>query len=362
MATPPPAQGAPQQGTRNNDPQQADVYFPIAGVDVSQALEMQTPDTTPLGINVRACEPSTLRMRGGSRPGISQYIPAQVDGDSVIQHLQIIVDPQALALGISFADVALPPLYIVDPSNLDRAILADGTTGWISDGEEGAAGGSGFHTNKKYKRKFAPLTITADNEDKTQGDTFTWTGSEFTNSTLQSGDSISSVNFSSPGAMASAPNGTYPITPSGAVISQAGGNKPYAITYVKGTLAVGAFQVSWVASASPDGGTFVNFGGGPQDFESPFAEEGDLDSSFSGGSFPFSIHVILAVTDNGDGTVTGTFTYSGDSNIVFEFTNPVVQTVEKSCNGTWVVGFSGNALSTLGGLIPLNAGVYTEAP
>src|SRR5580692_5847102 len=98
----PQAAGPPQPGTANQQPQIADLFFPISGVDVSVALENQTPDTTPEGLNVRAFDPTTNRARGGRRPGISKYIPAQPSGFNLIQHLQVVVDPQAIALGVSY--------------------------------------------------------------------------------------------------------------------------------------------------------------------------------------------------------------------------------------------------------------------
>lgn len=151
------------------DPQQQrDVLFPIYGTDISCALEQQPPDTTPLGINVRTFEPQTLRARGGSRPGISQYIPAlTAQGAHAIQMLGVIVDPQATALGISFDDSLTPFPYLPDSSNRGRAILGDGSIGWIfapSDvttfnkkKKTRGGGGSGFHTSKEYEREF-PIT------------------------------------------------------------------------------------------------------------------------------------------------------------------------------------------------------------
>ena len=124
-----------------------DIFFPSSGIDVSVALEAQTPNTCPSGTNVRAFEPLTQRMRGGSRSGLSKYINAQASGVSPIQMLGVIVDPQAIALGISFDDSVSPSPFIDDPSNLGRNILGDGSIGWIT------LGGSGFHTSNTYKRK-----------------------------------------------------------------------------------------------------------------------------------------------------------------------------------------------------------------
>ncbi len=90
-----------------------------------------------------------------------------------------------------------------------------------------------------------PLTITAKNQSKVFGATFTFTGTEFTSSGLQAPDTISRVTLTSAGAPASAPRGTYSIVPSAPV-----GLPPnkYGITFVNGTMQVGAIQ--FVQSAS----------------------------------------------------------------------------------------------------------------
>ena len=84
----------------------------------------------------------------------------------------------------------------------------------------------------------AGLTITADNESKVYGTTFTPDGtSQFTSSGLLTGDSISSVTLMSGAYAATAMVGgsPYPITPSAATGTGLGN---YAITYDTGTLTV----------------------------------------------------------------------------------------------------------------------------
>ncbi len=73
--------------------------FPSQGLDLTAEFELQRQGTTPVGQNVRFFESLTQRGRGGSRPGIAQYVPQQVSGSNLIQHLNYIVDPQADALG-----------------------------------------------------------------------------------------------------------------------------------------------------------------------------------------------------------------------------------------------------------------------
>jgi hypothetical protein len=95
----------------------------------------------------------------------------------------------------------------------------------------------------------APLTITADNETKTYGQTFTFNGKEFTTSNLYNSDSVRSVTLTSPGAPASATvaGSPYPITPSAAVGK---GLSNYAITYVDGSLTVIAAAVTITANST----------------------------------------------------------------------------------------------------------------
>src|SRR5258708_4052448 len=69
-----------------------DITFPIQGIDVSAALMLQRPKTTPVGNNVRAFEPGTNRARGGSRPGVQKYIQTRVAGTFNIQGIDTLVD------------------------------------------------------------------------------------------------------------------------------------------------------------------------------------------------------------------------------------------------------------------------------
>ncbi len=85
----------------------------------------------------------------------------------------------------------------------------------------------------------APLTITAKNQTKAYGSTFTFAGTEFTASGILTDDeaAVSSVTLTSAGAAASAKAGTYAIVPSAA---SGTGLDNYDITYVNGTMTVSA--------------------------------------------------------------------------------------------------------------------------
>lgn len=99
------------------------VMFPVAGVDVSTEFQRQPPQTTPVGQNVRAFDVLAERGRGGSRSGLSRFIDATVNGANLIQHLTVVVDPQADALAPSETDVDDIP----DPSDGGRNLLTDGS-------------------------------------------------------------------------------------------------------------------------------------------------------------------------------------------------------------------------------------------
>jgi hypothetical protein len=82
----------------------------------------------------------------------------------------------------------------------------------------------------------ASLTITANDEIKICGTTFTFDGTtEFTPSGLMNSDTVTFVTLTSAGALSSAPVGTYPIVPSAAVGT---GLSNYTITYVNSTMTV----------------------------------------------------------------------------------------------------------------------------
>ncbi|HRQ87362.1 MAG TPA: MBG domain-containing protein, partial [Bacteroidia bacterium] len=92
------------------------------------------------------------------------------------------------------------------------------------------------------------LTITADNQTKTYGDTFTFAGTEFGSSGLQNGETIGSVTLTSAGAVntATVSGGPYAIVGSGAT----GGTfdiANYDVTYVDGQLTVTPRQIEVTA-------------------------------------------------------------------------------------------------------------------
>lgn len=121
------------------DFQTTDLSFPLRGENLEWEFGDQPGLTTRLGKNVRAYEPSSDRARGGSRSGLSRFLLNQVPaGSHLIQHLEMIVDPQAPLLGLSFT---AGDTTINDTSDGGRAILDDASTRKIR------VGGSGYYTH-----------------------------------------------------------------------------------------------------------------------------------------------------------------------------------------------------------------------
>lgn len=94
--------------------QEMGVLFPTAGLDVTCEFGRQPFGTAAAGSNVRSYDPILSRARGGSRPGLSKLLADRVNGLAAVQHLSVLVDPQAEALNAD-SDNQLPG-YILDPS------------------------------------------------------------------------------------------------------------------------------------------------------------------------------------------------------------------------------------------------------
>jgi hypothetical protein len=99
--------------------------FPTKGLDVSHAHGVQPPGTTPVGTNVRVCEPSTLRLRGGSRPGLGKYVAGQVPvGSELVQELNTVIIADAAAIDGGIDD---PGTDLVDDPSSDGPSPSWGT-------------------------------------------------------------------------------------------------------------------------------------------------------------------------------------------------------------------------------------------
>ncbi len=84
-----------------------DLHFPASGIDLSAGFSRQPnrpigqqglyARTTPEGVNVRAYESLSQRVRGGSRPGMVRHLPVPVVADWIIQNIDLIVFTSASA-------------------------------------------------------------------------------------------------------------------------------------------------------------------------------------------------------------------------------------------------------------------------
>ena len=137
----------------------------------------------------------------------------------------------AKATGVLMADVTD---LTVNFSNNTNAGTATASASWI--GDDNHFGASGLTTFQIAK---LAITVTANDQTKVYGTTFSPTGNEFsiTSGTLVNAGDIASVTLNSPGAAAGATVGgsKYDIVPSAAVGPGAGN---YDITYAKGKLDV----------------------------------------------------------------------------------------------------------------------------
>ncbi|MGB7815932.1 MAG: MBG domain-containing protein, partial [Methylotenera sp.] len=126
------------------------------------------------------------------------------------------------------------------------AIVASNAT----DGTFNAANYSITYANGSLAVNPAALVVTASNQTKTYGQTFSFTGTEFTSSGLQNAETIGSATLSSAGAAATAgvAGSPYAIVASNAT----GGTfnaANYSITYANGSLAVNPAALVVTANA-----------------------------------------------------------------------------------------------------------------
>lgn len=120
------------------------VVFPTAGLEKTCEFGRQPSNTAPDGQNVRSTETLTLRARGGSRAGLSRYINDLVNGASVVQHLNILVDPTTPALDSDDASGA-----VADPSTNNLSVR--------NPGRFVRAGGSGRQPNRQRPQQANPI-------------------------------------------------------------------------------------------------------------------------------------------------------------------------------------------------------------
>lgn len=115
--------------------------FPEKGIDLQLPNSRRTPDTTDTAVNVRLYEALTHRARGGSRSGLSRYLPTALPG--AIQELNTVVHIEETATGganfqegdttwttISYSGTYVLGLNVTSASDL---LLSDDTNFLLSD-------------------------------------------------------------------------------------------------------------------------------------------------------------------------------------------------------------------------------------
>lgn len=91
--------------------------FPLFGIDLSAPYAEQRAGTTPEGENVVGYEPTSGRLRGGTRPGLLRYLDDQLVGP--IQHLNFVVSTDVNALAAAITSPPPPPIIYggAEPGN-----------------------------------------------------------------------------------------------------------------------------------------------------------------------------------------------------------------------------------------------------
>ncbi len=269
-----------------NNEKFVDILFPVHGINVACEIEQQPEQTTPIGENVRACEPGTQRLRGGARPGLSKYLPQLPSGPTKVQHLNIVVDPTTDALlGNNDTNRTGGGGFVLDPSTNNLSFR--------NPGRFVRSGGSGAAISRRVPK--IQLTITANDIEKSSGEEFVFDGSEFTVVGLQAGDVVTHVDFFSNGSAASATGGPFTIFATNATgtVSNGGAiNQKYNITYIVGEMTIGGIEFVQT--------NYERIGFGPSDgdvtFDDDVSDGNLLVVAVSGfGHFPGAV---LTVTDD----------------------------------------------------------------
>ena len=98
---------------------QLPIQFPIRGIDENGPHGAQSPDTCSEGVNMRAIDPVTGRVRGAQRSGLSQFTTVQPTGLGKIQHVA----------SVGYAASMITHTQI-DNLNFDEGSADDSLIGW----------------------------------------------------------------------------------------------------------------------------------------------------------------------------------------------------------------------------------------
>src|SRR6266542_1119051 len=148
-----------------------DLHFPACGIDLSRGFDRQPnrpmqngkyARTTPMGVNVRAFDPSTGRARGGQRAALARYINERVSGAHLIQLLDslTVVGYTAPGGGVQSSQSGrVVTLVAVSQGNI--RVADAGATSWTTPTNgNGALNASGtiFSASNQQKLYFADGT------------------------------------------------------------------------------------------------------------------------------------------------------------------------------------------------------------
>ena len=91
-----------------------DLPFPARGVSGEAEYARQPELTAPDSRNVRTEEPVGQMARGGRRMGLVRFIDAKVNGPNLIQHLNVVVDPDERVFPMGPAGGATKDMIVRD--------------------------------------------------------------------------------------------------------------------------------------------------------------------------------------------------------------------------------------------------------
>jgi len=186
-----------------------------------------------------------ITISGATGSGLGNYNISYVSGSLTVNPLTVTVTADAQTKVYGTTDPALtyshsPALVGSDSFTGSLSRTAGANVGNYAINQGTLALSTNYslsYTGANLSITPASLTVTANSRSKYYGQTVTFAGTEFTTSTLVSGDSVTGASLSSTGAGSTAAVGSYPITISGATGSGLGN---YNISYVSGSLTVNA--------------------------------------------------------------------------------------------------------------------------
>jgi filamentous hemagglutinin family protein len=219
-----------------------------------------TPSVTSSGTATTATVsggPYTITAAAGTLAGVDGYALGYASTGSLTVNnapLTITASNESKTYGgvYSLGTAAFTTSGLLNSDNVTSATLTSSgalATATVAGGSynivPSAASGSGLsnyiitYDNGSLTVTPAPLTITADNESKTYGTTYSLGTAAFTASGLRNSDNVAGVTLTSPGAAstASVAGGPYAIIPSAA---SGTGLSNYTVTYNNGALTVNA--------------------------------------------------------------------------------------------------------------------------